>query len=306
MNLSSNPNHYCLKNFGLILFMKLILYTSLALLAFAGNSILCRFALTHSDIDPASFTTIRLLSGAIVLWFLILISGASGSTSNTNTKGGWIAAAMLFGYAITFSYAYVSLDTGTGALILFTAVQLTMLLSSFFAGKKISILEWTGAGIAFLGFVYLMLPTLSTPSALGLLLMTISGIAWGFYTLIGKSSRQPLADTQSNFSKTVPMAFATMIIAWPYAEISVEGAIIAIVAGGITSGIGYAIWYAALRNLTAVRASVLQLSVPVISALGGALFSDEQISMRLSLSAAVIFCGILLVISAGKKKPIRT
>ena len=270
--------------------------TSLALIAFSTNSVLCRLALGNEAIDAASFTIVRLLSGILVLSIII---GITRNTEKTPSKGSWFGGLMLFTYAATFSYAYVSLDTGTGALILFGSVQITMILLSVIAGTRLHASEWLGVVIAFIGFVYLMLPDVSTPSVVGFVLMTISGIAWGIYTLQGRHSKNPLMDTSYNFFRSVPFIVILAITAFNNINYSVEGIALAVLSGGITSGIGYTIWYMALGGLSAPQAAVLQLSVPVIAALGGVLFVSEIITFRFIISAALILGGILLVV-AGK------
>lgn len=263
------------------------------MIAFAANSVLCRLALGDKTIDASSFTVIRLLSGAIVLLVLIKLNNKINSTA---TKGSWFASSMLFLYAITFSFAYITLDTGTGALILFGAVQLTMILLSLISGTRLHITEWTGIIIAFMGFVYLILPGVTTPSFLGFILMTVAGIAWGIYTLIGRGSKSPLTDTAYNFLRTVPLVILLAIIAISQAHYSYEGILLAVLSGGIASGIGYSIWYSALGGLSATQAAVLQLLVPVIAALGGVIFVSEAITLRLVIAATMILGGILSVV----------
>ena len=293
--------------FDYIYFMKLkanntsrktIAYTGLALIAFAANSVLCRMALGEETIDASSFTSLRLLSGVIVL---ILILSFKKNKTLPKTKGSWYAGFMLFLYAITFSFAYNSLETGTGALILFGAVQITIILMSLLSGNKLHITEWLGVGIAFIGFVYLILPGVDTPSTRGFLLMTTSGIAWGIYTLKGRNSENPLADTTYNFIRTLPFIGAFLLITVKNATYSSEGIWLAIISGGITSGIGYTIWYTALRGLTNTQSAVVQLLVPVIAAFGGVLFIAEKFTFRLTISSLLILGGILFVV-LGKKK----
>lgn len=277
----------------------LALITIIALVAFAGNSVLCRLALGENTIDAGSFTVIRLLSGALVLF---VISHLRASEKTTTTGGSWPAAIMLFTYAITFSYAYLSLDTGTGALILFGSVQITMIAASIWAGNRLTGLEWIGVILAFLGFVYLVLPNVGSPSFLGFMLMTIAGIAWGFYTLAGKGAVNPLQVTTRNFLLTTPLVIILAGASWQWANYSWQGVILAILSGGLASGVGYSIWYAALgRGLTATRAAVVQLLVPVIAAVGGVVFAGEVLSIRLILSAMIVLGGILLVI-VGRQK----
>ena len=272
---------------------KTIILTGLALIAFAANSVLCRLALGNEAIDAASFTVVRLLSGVIVL-FLIIRFTQKNTESSTN--GSWAASLMLFLYAITFSYAYISLDTGTGALILFGSVQITMILLSLVSGTRLHYTEWVGVIIAFTGFVYLILPGVTTPSVVGFLLMAAAGIAWGIYTLKGRGSQNPLMDTAYNFFRTIPLVILLTIITISHANYSSEGVLLALLSGGITSGIGYTIWYIALGGLSVTQAAVLQLLVPVIAALGGVIFVSEAITERLTISAAMVLGGILIVV----------
>ncbi|MCH7816623.1 MAG: DMT family transporter [Proteobacteria bacterium] len=265
----------------------------MALIAFAANSVLCRLALGNDAIDASSFTWIRLLSGAVVLFVII---ATTGNMTEASTKGSWTASCMLFLYAITFSYAYISLDTGTGALILFGSVQITMILWSLISGTRLHFTEWAGVAIAFVGFVYLILPGVTTPSTVGFLLMTLAGISWGIYTLKGRGSKYPLMDTAYNFLRTMPLVILLAIITVNNAHYSVEGILLAMVSGGITSGIGYTIWFIALGGLSSTQAAVLQLSVPVIAATGGVVLVSEAITFRLVISAALVLGGILVVV----------
>ncbi len=275
--------------------MKTILITAFALTAFAGNSILCRLALGDATIDAASFTSIRLLSGIIVLFIILQLT--QGKKENLErTKGSWKAGLMLFIYAIGFSYAYISLETGTGALILFASVQITMIGLSIIKGNKLFLIEWVGIAIAFAGFTYLMLPGVAAPSFYGFVFMTAAGMAWGVYTLAGKGSKNPLADTAHNFFKTLPLVVVLVLATFLKSHLSSEGIILAILSGGLTSGIGYTIWYMALGGLSPIQAAILQLLVPVIAAAGGILFSAEVLSLRLVMSAMLILGGILIVI----------
>jgi drug/metabolite transporter (DMT)-like permease len=203
---------------------------------------------------------------------------------------------MLFLYAITFSFAYITLDTGTGALILFGSVQITMILLSIISGYRLHVSEWMGVIFAFAGFVYLVLPGVTAPSAVGFLLMTTAGFAWGVYTIKGRDSANPLSDTAYNFSRSIPLVMVLAALSFRYVHLSAAGIMLAMISGGITSGVGYTIWYTALGGLSATLAAVVQLSVPVIAASGGVIFVSEQISMRLILSALLILGGILMVI----------
>lgn len=277
--------------------MKVVLFTSFALLAFAGNSVLCRLALGNNAIDAASFTSIRLLSGILALGLILLITQRRSSQTS---KGSWKASAMLFIYALTFSYAYISLDTGVGALILFTAVQVTMIFIRVFSGGRLLAIEWLGVSLSFFGFVYLVYPELSSPSVIGFILMLVSGVAWGLYTLEGRKSKSPLNDTAYNFIRCLPLVLLLTVITISNATLSSEGIWLAIAAGAITSGVGYAIWYVALGSLSAIQAAVVQLLVPVIATFGGIVFANEALSVRLVIASLVILGGISLVIFASK------
>jgi drug/metabolite transporter (DMT)-like permease len=272
---------------------KTIIFTGLALIAFAANSVLCRLALGNHSIDASSFTVIRLLSGAI---FLLIIIAITQNTTASISRGNWLASLLLFLYALTFSYAYISLDAGTGALILFGTVQITMILLSLISGTRLHYLEWAGVIIAFSGFVYLILPGVTTPSPIGFLLMTASGIAWGIYTLKGRRSKSPLRDTAYNFLRTTPLVIILAIVTINYTHYSAKGILLALLSGGITSGVGYTIWYIALANLSSTQAAVLQLLVPVIAMLGGVIFVSEAITFRLGISTILVLGGILLVV----------
>jgi len=273
--------------------IKTSVFTALALIAFAANSVLCRLALGEETIDAASFTVIRLLSGALVLLAILAFSNDKEASAS---RGSWSASLMLFVYAVAFSFAYVSLDTGTGALILFGSVQITMILLSLVSGNRLHLSEWVGVIIAFTGFVYLVLPEVTSPSVMGFLLMIAAGIAWGMYTLKGRGSDHPLKDTAYNFLRTIPLVIILLVITIQDAHYSAAGVLLAVLSGGIASGIGYTIWYIALGGLSTTQAAVVQLSVPVIAAFGGVLFVSEAITARLTLSALIILGGILLVV----------
>ena len=275
--------------------MKAFFYTSFALIAFAFNSILCRIALGTAAIDAASFTVIRLISGAIVLFIISLFSGKK------ETKGGnWFSAFFLFGYAICFSFAYISLTTATGALILFGSVQTTMIVVALLSGERPKLLEWIGLLFALGGLVYLVFPGLSAPPIFSSVLMMCAGVAWGFYTLRGKRSSNPLADTTGNFVRAVPLILVCSLPFIPQIHLSNKGILLAILSGAIASGLGYSVWYAALKFHTATRAAILQLSVPALAAIGGVAFLAETVSIRLLLATALILGGITLAIF-GKK-----
>ncbi|MFD1383242.1 DMT family transporter [Rhodanobacter aciditrophus] len=290
--------------------MQAYFMTISALLAFAANSILCRLALGAQVIDAASFTTVRILSGAMMLAILLLLKAKfRPSTSNikgmARGKGSWSGALALFVYALGFSYAYVSLETGIGALILFGMVQFTIIAVEVSRGKRFRLPEWLGATVAFVGFVYLVLPTLSTPSFIGAVQMAIAGMAWGVYTLVGKGSTKPLEDTAYNFVRAVPMALIWFAFALPEWRLSASGIWLAVLSGTLASGIGYALWYGALKFIMPFQASVLQLSVPVIAAVGGIIWAGETLEQRLVVSALMILGGVFLVLMSNKLAPQR-
>ena len=277
--------------------MKAAFYTIFALVCFAFNSILCRLALKSDEIDAPAFTVVRLVSGAVAL-FVILSFFRKNDAAKGNAN--WLSAFFLFAYAICFSFAYLGLTTATGALVLFGSVQLTMILFALFKGERPRRLEWLGLIVAFGGLVYLVLPGLEAPPPVSALLMICAGIAWGFYTLRGRGSANPLADTAGNFARAVPFVVLAALPFLARTHLSTKGALLAVLSGAVASGIGYAVWYTALRFHTATRAAVLQLSVPAIAAAGGVVFSSETVSVRLILASALILGGIALVIF-GKK-----
>jgi drug/metabolite transporter (DMT)-like permease len=277
--------------------LKTSLLTGLALIAFAANSVLCRLALGNGAIDASSFTAIRLLSGAVALFIILSLKGSiKESNKGTSSKGSWSAAFTLFLYAITFSYAYLSVDTGTGALILFGSVQITMIILSLISGTRLHFIEWSGVILAFTGFIYLVLPNITTPSIDGFMLMTVSGTSWGIYTLKGRGSKNPLMDTTYNFLRTIPFVVLLAVFTLQNMAYSSEGIVLALISGAITSGVGYTIWYIALGGLSSTQAAVIQLSVPVIAAIGGVIFVSETITIRLVISATIVLSGILMVV----------
>jgi drug/metabolite transporter (DMT)-like permease len=273
--------------------MKIVFYTSFALICFAFNSILCRLALKTDEIDAASFTSIRLLSGAVVLSIIFTFLGKKDAGT---TRGNWFSAFFLFAYAICFSFAYIDLTTGTGALILFGSVQATMIIAALISGERPRLLEWSGLFLALGGLVYLVFPGLSSPPIFSSLLMMFAGIAWGFYTLRGKGSANPLADTAGNFVRSVPMILLVSLPFLANIHLSLKGIIFAVLSGALASGIGYSVWYAALRFHTSTRAGILQLSVPVLTAVLGVVFLSEEIALRLILATVLILGGIALAI----------
>lgn len=276
--------------------------TAAAMVAFASNSILCRLALQSRAIDPASFTLFRVVAGAVVL---TVLTRASRARPAGPTRAGWTSAGALFAYAIAFSLAYVELSAGTGALILFGCVQATMLIAALRGGERPRALEWIGLALAIAGLVYLTSPGLAAPSALGSALMASAGVAWGVYSLRGRTSTQPAGDTRHNFVRAVPMALVAGIavpIGTHSFRVSREGALLATASGAISSGLGYAVWYAALRGLTATRAAIVQLSVPVIAAVGGIVFLSERVVPRVVISGVVILGGVALALAGRRSR----
>ena len=297
--------------------LKTLALSAAALIAFAGNSVLCRLALSNGDIDPVSFTIIRLVSGAISLLVLLRLSTSANnekaSYENPNSENtskaasiynlkSWAPSLMLFVYAALFSFAYISLDTGVGALILFGFVQVTMLLINLARGNRLSAFEFLGLIIACSGLVYLVFPELSKPSISGFVMMSIAGMAWGVYTMLGQGSNKPLADTSTNFSRSLLFALILLIPFINQLEITQTTLWLAIGSGAITSGIGYAIWYAVLPKLSMSQAGVMQLMVPIIAAIGGVVFAQEVFSIRLAIASALTLGGILLVLIAKQKR----
>ena len=265
--------------------------TVLAMLAFAGNSLLCRFALQETAIDAASFTSLRLLSGAVSLWLIVYLRGGGFVVA-----GSWASALALFAYAAAFSFAYISLPAATGALLLFGAVQATMIGYGLWSGEHMTLRQWVGLVMALLGLVGLLSPGLSAPPLSGALLMLGAGVAWGVYSLRGRGGGDATAVTAGNFVRAVPMALALSLLARPVLSVDVEGAWYAVVSGALASGVGYALWYRALPGLRPVSAATVQLSVPVIAALGGVVFLSEAPGVRLVLASLAILGGIALVI----------
>ncbi len=268
----------------------------LALLAFAANSVLARLALGSGWIDPASFTAIRLAAGAIVLWLLLQRQRAAPVPGPRSAR--WIGAALLFLYAAPFSFAYVSLPTGTGALVLFGAVQLTMIGAALRGGERPRPREWVGLLLAMGGLVYLNVPGLGAPEPAGVALMTVAGIAWGLYSLRGRTTGPPLRRTAESFFFAMPLGILLAAFAMSQAHLSAPGVWCAVASGALASGGGYAAWYAVLPTLSATRAGTIQLAVPVVAALAGTAILGERISLRLTLSAVAILGGVAVAISA--------
>jgi len=267
------------------------LLTLLAMIAFAGNSLLCRLALKQTEIDAASFTFIRLFSGALMLWLIMQLRRATWRDA-----GSWPSALALFAYAAAFSFAYLSLSAGTGALLLFGAVQATMILWGLRQGERLGIRQFLGLALALIGVVVLLFPGLSAPPLRGSILMLGAGVAWGIYSLRGKRGGDPGRATMGNFLRAVPFAAVLSIALFPWAHFDRAGAGYALLSGAIASGLGYVIWYAAVPHLKAASAATVQLSVPVLAAAGGILLLGESPSWRFLFAASAVLGGIGLVV----------
>jgi drug/metabolite transporter (DMT)-like permease len=268
--------------------------TTLAMLAFAGNSLLCRAALKETSIDAATFTTVRMLSGAATLWLIVRLR-----TGDRRLEGNWGSAFWLVAYAVAFSFAYVTLAAATGALLLFGAVQATMIVAGLSRGERFAPLQWLGFTVAIAGLGALMLPGAAAPPALGAALMVGAGIAWGCYSLRGRGAGDATRITAGNFARAVPFAVAVSIAMLGRASVDGAGVALAAASGAIASGVGYAIWYSALPSLKATVAATVQLSVPVIAAAGGVLLLGEALTPRLAACSVAILGGIALVVRRG-------
>jgi len=272
------------------------------MIAFAGNSLVCRLALKNTSIDAASFTSIRIIAGAFTLWVIMRMRTRIGTLSggSANAHGSWPSAFALFAYAACFSFAYMSLSAATGALLLFGAVQFSMISYGFWHGERFTGRQWAGLVCALSGLAGLLLPGLASPPLVGSVLMLSAGAAWGVYSLRGRKSGDATAVTAGNFLRAVPITVALSGIAYLLAPqqnlIDAAGASYAIASGALASGVGYAIWYTALRGLNATTAATVQLSVPVIAAVGGIMFLGEGVTMRLLIASGAILGGIALVI----------
>lgn len=270
-----------------------VLITAATMVAFAANSLLCRAALAGAAIDAYTFSAIRIAAGAGVLWLL-----CRRQPQPPEAVGSWGSALALIGYALPFSLAYLSLSAGTGALILFGAVQLTMIVGALVRGERPRPLRWIGWLLAIGGLVSLTLPGVTAPAPTGAALMGLAGLCWGLYSLRGRGSRHPLQATARNFLLGVPVVLTAGLLGWGSWHASATGVVLAMLSGGIASGLGYALWYRAIEGLSDATAAVVQLSVPVLAAIGGIVFLGEVVSLRLGLSAIAILGGIGLAVSA--------
>lgn len=293
-----------------------ILISLLSLIAFAANSIFCRMALMSQSIGALEFTLVRLLSGILILLPLLVFYRGNIKASDHNSRGGAIAltraniapSLALFGYAIFFSLAYVQLGAGTGALILFASVQITMVGISIYHGNRLTIVEWLGFALAFGGLVYLLLPGLSAPPLVGAMMMLIAGVSWGIYSLLGKGQKFPILSTARNFLFCAPGCMVLLIIIVIRSEngqyaFSSNGILLAVLSGAVTSGLGYVLWYMTLNRITTTVASIAQLAVPIIAGLGGIVFLSESMSLRLVLASVMIVGGIVVTILGRRKSP---
>jgi drug/metabolite transporter (DMT)-like permease len=275
---------------------RLVILTFLTMTAFAANPILCRMALKATEIDPATFTMIRLLSGAATLWLIVRVR-----TGGNAVAGNWRSAFSLFAYATAFSFAYVSLSAGTGTLILFGAVQATMILYGLLRGERFTLQQTAGLLLALGGLVALLLPGATAPPRGGAALMATAGIAWGAYSLLGRSSVHPIETTAGNFLRASGLGILLSVASLGFFAWDARGALLAVLSGAVASGLGYAIWYKVLPALRATHAATVQLSVPVIAALAGVLLLGEHLSLRLVLCSIAILGGIALVLHARKR-----
>ncbi|WP_127471656.1 DMT family transporter [Thiomicrorhabdus aquaedulcis] len=281
-------------------------FTLLAMVAFAANAIVCRWALDGGWIDPVSFTSLRLGSAAAMLFLVMLwVNKAQQAQSpqklqhTVPSRGSWKAAFILFVYAITFSYGYVAISTANGALILSAVVQLTMIGYALRQGDKLHGLEWLGVALALIGLLYLVYPKLSTPSWWGLVMVVISAYTWALYSLNGRTSRNPLTDTAYNFYRTLPMIALASLLSLLFIEfvhLSVFGVTLAVFSGAVTTGLGYILWYKALPQISSSLASATQLLVPLLAAFGAAWLIAEPITLRFMLAAALMMGGLSLVL----------
>jgi drug/metabolite transporter (DMT)-like permease len=275
--------------------IKLVLLAALAMTAFAANSLLCRMALVETDIDPASFTFWRLTSGALMLTLLVVMRN-----QKPLQEGNMASAIALFVYAAGFSFAYVSMTTGAGALLLFGAVQVTMISWGLFKGERMSALQWGGFLLALIGLILLLLPNAAVPQLSSALMMLAAGIAWGVYSLKGKGAKFPIEATAGNFIRATPLALVLLVIFWPGGEFHAEGMAYAVASGAIASALGYALWYSILVHIAAIKAATLQLSVPVLAVFAGWVFLDETVTLRIILSSLAVIGGVAMVIWVKK------
>ena len=294
--------------------LKTTLYTMIALIAFAANSLFCRIALTENHIDPWNFTVIRLLSAAGCLGIIMVVlpyflkyrnttCHQTMNSSHLKDKGSWLSSLCLFIYALCFSLAYVALDTGTGALILFSAVQLTMMVWGIYNKERLSNLQWLAFSVAVGGFIYLMLPSAALPSSWGAVLMVISGVAWGIYSIRGKACLSPLHATGFNFLRSLVAVPILLLLGFSALKnMSTDGVLLACASGAIASAMGYSMWYMAMPLLKNTHAAVVQLCVPVLAALAGVIFLSEPLTVRFMVTSTVILGAVLVFLLSKESK----
>lgn len=287
-------------------FIRLMSLTLITMLCFAGNSVLCRLALRQTSIDAASFTSVRLISGALVL--VLLVYGRqrfqmARAARPAALGGNWFSALALFVYASTLSFSYANMSTGIGALLLFGAVQATMILTGLWRGERLNVQQIVGLVMALAGVVAILSPGLDAPPLASALLMLTSGVAWGVYSLRGRGVADPTGDTAGNFLRATVLALLLSVLFVAHQQFDTQGVLYAVLSGAITSGLGYTIWYIVLPKLTRTRAAAVQLSVPVLASLFGALFVNEPITLSLMLTSTAVLGGIALVVY-GKRGPI--
>lgn len=274
---------------------RLAAYTTLTMIAFAGNSLFCRMALKETSIDPVSFTSVRLLSGAFMLWLLM-----RWQRQAPLAHGSWRGALTLFLYAASLSFAYRSISTGAGALMLFGAVQATMIIAGFLSGERMTAVQTIGFAVALAGLVILVSPGVEAPSLLDSILMLASGIAWGIYSLFGRGLSNPAATTAGNFLRAAPITLALSLFAIPWLQLDAQGVLYALLSGAVSSALGYVLWYRVLQNLRAMTASTVQLSAPLLASVGGILLLGEALTRDLLVASVLILGGIWLVLRYGK------
>jgi len=280
--------------------LRIAFMTVVAMLAFAANSVLARLALADGAIDALGYTGIRLAAGALMLFAILRFKKAKANHERRAIDGSWRGAAALLGYAITFSVAYLMLGAGTGALILFASVQIGMLARAVALGERPGTLEWLGFGIAVAALVFLMSPGLTAPDPLGAVLMIASGLFWAGYSLLGRGSRSPLADTAGNFIRCAPVALLLTVIGLAIFSPTITGVVYSIASGALASGLGYAIWYGVLPAITRTGAAFVQLTVPVLAAAGGVVFIAEPLTQRLVLSSLGVIGGVAIALLAAE------
>lgn len=274
------------------------------MIAFAGNSVLGRLALADGTMDAASYSFLRVASAAVLLLVLVQLRYPA-DLSHVKRESNWTAALALFGYVAFFSYSYHALDTGMGALILFSCVQAVMIGWGLYKGDRPGVLEWLGIAMAFGAFVFLMSPGLTAPPFVASVIMGFAGVAWGVYSLLGKRATNPLLATTGNFTRVVPMVVALSLVSvlvFDMFAVTPFGITMAVLSGAVTSALGYALWYQVLPLLTATRAAIVQLTVPVLATFGGIVFAGEGLTLRFALCSAFILLGIALSVLAKSKR----